>query len=282
MAITLFGKGMGAEEQAPEIEFQADGVLTVTKRWKGGLVQLWAKKTKIREPMPLSVLIIEIPDPLASAKCKCVSSCISWDKSQFYTLTEVYQGYVALPFSIYRWQTQRLERPITMHPRFGGTFNGSPVMKYGRDWVWDLLNPGNWNGFPNYQLKEFPIPGSVDTEFVLLGPTEVPPLGTANKYRGIESYVVSSGLWQKTSFTIKPALTDNLWYFDTPSIGSEVPIELYNSIPDKTNAGFHWIKSQEDVQNLYRGASQLWQMDEAWWYNSLGWIEEIYTKGGNT
>jgi hypothetical protein len=219
-------------------------------------------------------------------QCLCVSSRIWRRMSEIYVLEEQYQGTIALPFSIYSWQTQALDRPIPMHPRFGGTFNGSPVMQEGRDWSQSLASPGTWNGFPPYQLDSTQTSGNGQT-CTKKDSNGTPILAfksplVANKYRGIESYKVSSGIWKRTSYTLNPSISGLLWTLDAPQFDSTCPSSLTSTIPDPTNSGYTWIRSQEDISNLYRGASEIWQQDTSWFWNSLGWIQELYTPGGNS
>jgi hypothetical protein len=290
MSALWWGKGPTIPvEQPTEFEVTADGVLTVTRRWRAGIAALAGRQSKVRDPMP-PMLFINNTNPYPFVTCLCVSSRIYHDKSEIYWLEEVYQGTYALPFAIFQWQTQRLDRPIPLHPRFDGTFNGQPVMTANVNWASNPLNPGIWDGFPVFNIASIaqdtqngnyiytPLDGITPTAS---NPNHASPK-TFNPYRGIESYPVSTGTWRRTTFTTDPAITGNMWYLDPPGFDDTVPDALLASLPDSDNTGNHWIKSQEDIQNLYRGASELWQMDESWWYNSLGWLPEIFTPGGNT
>lgn len=274
-------------EQPAEYEVTADGVLTITRRWKGTLTSCGAFQHKVRSPMPLWDISHGSNPYINNSKCLCVTSRIYWVGGEVYMLEEQYQGTFYLPFSIYQWQTQRLDRPIAMHPRFNGTYLGSDVMKFNRDWTYDLAAPGIWNGFPNWQIgspttRSVTLSGDTSTQVNYLDGTNSTS-ATPNRYRGIEDYVVASGIWHRTSFTLNPALTTKLWHLDAPYIADpSIPASLLASIPDSSNAGNSWLKSQEDVQNMYRGASEIWQVDESWWYNSLGWLPEIYVAGGNS
>jgi len=276
-------------EQSSEYEVTAEGVLTVTRRWEGTLLACAQGRHDVRSPMPIfSVEPSGLYNPFNNVQCKCVSSRIWRRESEIYVLEEQYQGTIALPFSIFSWQTQALERPIPMHPRFDTVYQGSPFMRQNLHWCQSLAAPGTWNGFPPYLLNSgktdgngYPCTTKDSNGTPVIAFQGTPPLyadAIANPFRGIESYKVPSGIWKRTSYTLNPVVTGNLWYLDPPQFDQTVPVSLTQSLPDVTNTLFSWIKSQEDVQNLYRGASEIWQVDESWFWNSLGWIKGIYSK----
>lgn len=247
-------------EQKASLHIAADGVYTITRRWVATAATLHLQQTAIRASMPaLSGQFITFG---SSVNALCISSDIDpvEGKAELYMLTEVYQGYVALPFIIYSWQTARLDRPIQMHPNFDGQNPTYPnAMKNGVNWAPDPQT-GLFAGFPPYNI----------------GGT------TANPYRGIDSWPTPTGVWKKTSFTVNaPTLTGNLWKGNPPDVGTFTSIglpDLANNGPTGTSGLYTWIKSLEDFQNLYRGASNLWQLDEAWWANiNVGWKKDIFT-----
>ena len=51
----------------------------------------------------------------------------------------------------------------------------------------------------------------------------------------------------------------------------------YPDDPDSPPHKFkNWIKTQDDLELVWRGAVPLWQRTESWWFNARGWIGDIY------
>ena len=243
------------QEQKMSLAIAADGVATITRRWISTATQLKLKQTAIRDQMPT------LPygfTTWGSINALCISSEITpHDKAELFVLTEVFQGYVALPFEIYSWTTSRLDQPIQMHPNF----NTGATMLFRTHWTPDPQT-GLFVGFPAFNV----------------GTT------TANPYRGITDFPCATGVWKRTTFTVgAPSVSGLLWKADPPYIPT-TPVDFTKiNLPDKDNTALGadlvtWIRSQEDFQNLYRGASNLWQADYAWWANvKVGWRKDIYT-----
>jgi hypothetical protein len=285
MSASWWGTGPGIPQEQPmAFEVTADGVLTITRQWKGGIGGLATRQSKVRDAMP-PLNFFNAYNPYPFVQCKCVSSRITHDKSEIYILEEIYQGTYILPFSIYQWQTQRLDRSITMHPKF----DDGTHMVQGLHWACNPQNPGMWEGFPPYTISsiQYDDKGNYLATAYHDGIT---PTGagtnpgpfhnatkTPNPYRGIEAYPVSTGTWHRTMFTTAPIISGVLWLLDPPQWDSTVPETLVSSLPDPTNVKYSWIRAQNDAANLYRGASQLWQIDDSWLYNSLGWDKDIFS-----
>ena len=136
---------------------------------------------------------------------------------------------------------------------------------------------GQFTGFPAFLISNYNW--NPQSGLSLISTTG----NTINPYVGIDSYAVPTGTWKKTSFVTSDSATIDttvLWRVSAPSGTDEI-----SGVPNADNSEFavngktyvNWIKTQDDMQNLYRGASELWQRDESWWWNSLGWSKEIYT-----
>lgn len=247
-----------SQEKKMSLSIAADGVATITRRWVATSTKLKLQQTAIRGAMPV------LPygfTTWGSINALCIASDINGIEGQaeLYELVEVFQGYVALPFEIYSWTTSRLDRPIQMHPHF----NTSGVMEEGVHFVYELTQAGN---------KKFT--GFSDT---LIGSS------TLNPYRGILDFPVATGVWKRTTFTVGcPTISGKLWKADPPYVPT-TPINFTGiNLPDINNTALGsdhvtWIRSQEDFQNLYRGASNLWQADYSWWANpTVGWRKDIF------
>ena len=284
--IVYFGQDYDASpiEQKASLHISADGVLTIVRRWVGTSAGCAGQQSKIRDAIPAWTDTTG-PNSQLDTFLDINALCIETDidgidgKADMYMLTEIYQGYVAAPFTIYSWQTSRLDLPIVQHLKF----NTEGIMQAGVHWI----NPTSgqpWQGF---------------TPFNVGGPDS----GSLNPYVGIENFPVQTGIWKKTQFfctntsnqggvggTVPSIgsggpITGNLWKKDAPSTGdygNGGTLDI--GLPDSDNSTCArgtdfctWIKSEENLTNLYRGASELWQFDEAWWANPIcGWRRDLY------
>ena len=316
---------VGGIEQKIALHVAADGVYTITRRWVGSGENLAGLQTEIRTPMPPfdtdseneAILQFSAASGASGSIADVNALCIASDidpvegKAELYMLTETYQGYVALPFTIYSWTTSRLDIPITQNPNFNG---GSALSASGQSGSypnamlqgvhWQLAGtPLTFTGFPAFNVDSMytsSFSGSADSGSIT---------GTPNPYVGITDYASATGVWKKTTFfgsvwAADPSgsgsyqvpdnlmLSGRLWKTDKPDLGPYYSSNLFN-IPDPDNTGqssytgsgyinlqsgyVTWVKSQEDFQNLYRGASSVWQLDESWWANiGRGWRKDIY------
>jgi len=206
----------------------------------------------------------------------CCGYEISPLKDEQYQLEAVFNGYATVPFATYSWTTQRMERPIVLHPKFNKLIDGTKVMYEGKHW-WPDPFTGQFSTFPPFEVKG-------------AAPSQTRPAielnkAVPNRYRGVESFVVSTGIWRRTTYTLTPSISGKLWKIDAPKWDADfaLPGSLTSSLPDPANSGSTnpdgfptWLKSQEDCENSYAGASQLWAVHESWWHYSLGWIPEVY------
>jgi hypothetical protein len=79
--------------------------------------------------------------------------------------------------------------------------------------------------------------------------------------------MVATAVWRKTSYTLTPTFTlDNLFKIDTPDTGGLWSVTNNNQ----------WLKADKTYRNMYRGASQVWEIQESWLFNANGWLGEIY------
>lgn len=91
---------------SPRVEFMADGVVMITRKWKcdsGSDIAL-APKPKALDALGYSA--------------RCVSTVIQHGAANISEIVSTYQGYVTLPPNIYEFANSRFDRPIQMHPQF--------------------------------------------------------------------------------------------------------------------------------------------------------------------
>lgn len=285
-------------EQKQSMHVAADGVVTIVRRWVGAVDACMSFQTPIRTAMPAPTELFQtaLDNSAAFPSANFTDGnflCISSDvdpiegKAELFMLTETYQGYIALPFSIYSWISSRLDLPIATHPNFDNGGETYEAMVQGENWQL-AGQPLTFTGFPVYNVG---------------GATS----GSLNPYVGISEYPSATGIWKKVSFLageddgsiskVNDAgaissffpITGKLWKMDPPDIGPWTHI----GIPDINNTGeglptpanppvgpdgyVTWIKSQEDLENIYRGASSVWQYTESWWANlGRGWLKSVY------
>ena len=262
-------------EQPISAHWSADGLLVITRRWIGTHSSITSLQTPIRTPLgALSTIQESILPDLEQTDFLCVESDIDpiAGKPDLYLLTETYQGAINTPFTIYSWTTARVDIPITQHPNFNTTPAGEAGI---------MLEGVNW------QLAGTPLTFTSFPVFNIGGTTP-------NPYVGITDFPGVTGIWKKVSYYVVPGNSDGspgttglpqytgkLWKSDVPDFG---PYKTTMNLPDTDNTGedledgyITWIKSQEDFENSYRGASSIWTATEAWYANvSRGWRKDIY------
>lgn len=241
MAITTFGDPQNTLTVQPDsgaYNFTAEGIFTVTRIWKAKYDVCLANAPQVRSL-----------DTLGSNGL-CISVDIVPIPPNLALMTAVYQGFLYLPFTIYELSNSRMERPIAMHPDFLDVSKFPEACK-----LFDIPDP-------NEPLKKS------FAKFKDVGTSGDPNL----KFAGVESFIVGNVQWRKTSYSQTPD-------FDAADVGKLNAPEAgpYTGLPDQSNTAKKWLKLEKNCRNMFRGASLLWEINEVWQYNDLGWLEEIYS-----
>ena len=186
--------------------------------------------------------VIRSLDPNGAYNGRATTISLSREKPDLGVLVVEYTGSAALPLPTYELVASQHEVPITYHPDFP-------------DWTDYILpttvkDPETLTWIASFEkFREF---------------------GSNNKFRGIEAYWLAAAVWRKTQYTYTPDTNfSNLFKLDAPETGG-------NPLPDSSNTLKSWIRGDKSSRNLYRGASPIWETQEAWLYNPNGWLSEIY------
>jgi len=243
MAIPLIGVRFGdqltqlrEQSDSPRVEFQADGVVLISRHWK---VDSGSNLALAPKPKDLDAL---------GYHARCVTSVIQHGKQNISDIMATYQGYVTLPPSIYEFSNSRFDRPIQLHPQFN--------------------NPSY---FPD-ATKAYAVPDpATPTVKVFVKFKDSDPVGANNKFRGVEAYITGSSQWRKTSYALNPDFDQqDVGKLNPPETGP------YVGLPDQLNTLNSWLKIEKTCVNLLKGASILWQITEVWQFNLDRWVIEIY------
>lgn len=240
---------------SPQVDFQANGVVMITRTWK------------VNRDNDLGLMPnIKDLDDLTEYSAKCISVNLTGIAGVWTEIVAVYQGYTTLPPTIFEFVNARLDRPIQMHPRF---LDEAVFPKDTK--VFDKINPDKEAGEGNQIFSKFKDVIST-----------VAPITTEAmcRFRGIESFIVGSAQWRKTTYSLVPDFDNSdVGALNPPNTGEgdfTPPDPPINGLPDQFNAENTWIKVEKTCVNMMQGASILWIITEVWLHNDLGWTEEIY------
>ena len=249
-----FGNQLGAlveRPNSPKVEFMADGVVMITRRWS-----IDSLNDIVLAPKPMDT------DPLGY-NAKCVSTVVTNGPQEQSEVVSTFQGYVTLPPSIYEFANSRMDRPIQMHPSFNDVTKFPPEAK-----LYQPIVPGVT--FVNPTTAN---PLGSNAMFVKMNDVGTSTSDPNAKFRGIEAYIVGSAQFRKTSFSLSPDFDQtDVGKLSAPSAG---PYSA--TLPDPSNTNHKWLKIEKTCVNMLKGASILWTITEVWQYNDLGWLTEIYS-----
>jgi hypothetical protein len=176
-------------------------------------------------------------------------------------VTSVYQGIWNMPFTVYQMDASRYEKPIVYHPAFNnpaifGDYVGSTSQYTQTKLTRGIVNPSS-GVIDTYVFDKFKDIGAGVND-----PSCI--------FRGIEAYMVATATFRKTSYALAPDfMLSKCFVLDNPETGGL-------SIPDPSNEKKSWLKADKTCRNMYRGASQIWEIQESWLYNANGWLPQIY------
>lgn len=236
------------QSDSPGIEFQADGTVLVSRKWKCGKQEALGLCPRARSQDAAF-------ENQTGLKVFCVNSKVEPQPGSWALISASYQGYETLPPIIYEFQNSRMDRPIVLHPKFNDKSVFPDACK-----VFDKIDPNLPAGAGNRFFSKFKD-SKAETE-----PDSV------IKFAGVTGFVVGTAQWVKTEFSEEPD-------FDISDVGTLQAPEVgpyLGDVPDAANTGRHWLKVDKSCSNLLRGASILFQTREVWLYNSLTWLREIY------
>lgn len=242
MSSNLFGNVLSTLVEQPNsgtYNFTAEGIFTVTRIWRAKYDACLSQAPQVRSI-----------DPLGSNGL-CISVDIIRMPPDLGEVTAVYQGFLYLPFTIYELTNSRMERPIAMHKDFLDVSKFPLASK-----LFDIPDP---------------VGAPTDKSF-----TKFKDVGTAGdpnlKFAGVESFIVGNVQWRKTSYSQTPDFSaTDVGKLNAPEAGP------YTGLPDQSNAAKKWLKMEKNCRNIFKGASLLWEINEAWQFNDLGWLTEIYS-----
>lgn len=237
-----------------KVYFDTDGSIFIDRVWKCAYANAFSLCPKPRDAAPVGT---------PGQNNFCITSGFERDGGDSAKVTATYQGIWYMPFTVYQMDASRYERPITYHPKF----NNASVFgdKVG--------STSSYAHTKVYRSVPDPVTGatvaSVFDKFLDISPTN-DSTDPNCKFRGIEAYMVATATWRKTSYQLQPDCSlSNIFKLDAPETGGIV-------IPDGGNAGKSWLKADKTCRNMFRGASQVWEIQESWLYNANGWLSEIY------
>lgn len=238
---------------SPKVEFMADGVVMITRRYAidSGSDIAMAPKPKDLDPLGYNA--------------RCVSTQVVHGVQNQSEIISTFQGYTSLPPNIYEFANSRLDRPIAMHPNFNDPSIFPPSTK-----VYEPIPPFTEKSMvAPTDASPYGGKGCVFSKFQDVGDSLNDP---KIKFRGVEAYIVGSAQFRKTAYATEPD-------FDQTDVGKLSAPEsgpYWMTLPDPTNSGKHWLKIEKTCVNMLKGASILWTITEVWQYNDLGWLSEIY------
>ena len=235
--------GLRPRDDDGKVSFDTDGSIFIERSWTCVYNNAFALCPKPRDAAPAGT---------PGTNTRCITSSYERWKADAAIVRATYQGIWNMPFTVYQMDASRYERPITYHPQFNN------------EAVFGASVPGGqypWTKIVDGQIKSG-VRASTFIKFRDVGQTD-----DEVKFRGIEAYMVATAVWRKTSYTLTPTFTlDNLFKIDTPDTGGLWSVSNQNQ----------WLKADKTYRNMYRGASQVWEIQESWLYNQNGWLTEIY------
>lgn len=246
MSISWFPAALGSlntTEGDGKISFDTDGSIIIDRVWVGPNYEAaYALCPKPRHTAPAGT---------PGTNTLCIASSIERLKPDVTIVRATYQGIWNMPFTIYQMDANRYERPIQYHPNF----NDATKFPLNSKIIVAQTDPTTGASFMVFQ------------KFRDIGSSISDPVA---KFRGIEAYLVATACFRKTSYALNPDFgLDKVFKLDAPEHGGY-------SIPDPSNSSKRWLKGDKTCRNLYRGASQIWEIGETWLYNINGWLSEIY------
>jgi len=222
-----------------KVSFDADGSIIIDREWKCRYADAFSLCPKPRTAAP---------EGTPGYNTLCISSGYERFRPDGAIVRATYQGIWNMPFTVYEMDASRYERPIQYHPDFNDASKFPVASKI---------------------MKGVTDPNTGATVLVFDRFKDI--CDTANddscKFRGVEAYMVPSGTFRKTSYTTIPDFSlDGVFKIGTPETGGH-PIRGGDNV---------WLKADKTCRNMYRGASQIWEIQETWIYNENGWLTEIY------
>lgn len=229
-----------------KVSFDTDGSIFIERRWVCRYQDAFTLCPKPRDFAPAGT---------PGTNTRCITSGYERSKPDSAIISATYQGIWNMPFTTYQLEASRYERPITYHPDFANT------AKFG-------TYVGDTSGPEQTKLAR-PVNDAVTGAVLAYTFDKFREIGTAAqiKFRGIEAYMVATAVWRKTSYTLTPVFgVSGLFKIDAPDTGGLWTVADANQ----------WLKADKTFRNLYRGASEIWEVQESWLYNKNGWLTEIY------
>lgn len=229
-----------------KVSFDTDGSIFIERRWVCRYQDAFTLCPKPRDFAPAGT---------PGTNTRCISSGYERQKPDAAIITATYQGIWNMPFTTYQLEAARHDFPITYHPDFNN------VNKFGTY----ITDTGPGEKTKHVIIEDDPTHATAGAPKF----DKFREIGTAAqiKFRGITHYMVATAVWRKTSYTLSPVFgVSGLFKIDGPDTGG-----LW-SVADATK----WLKADKTFRNLYRGASEIWEVQESWLYNANGWLTEIY------
>jgi hypothetical protein len=247
-------QGLQTTEGDGEVTFDTDGSIFITRVWAGAFQSCLDLCPKPRDFPPPNTPGLNV---------RCIESSVKRLRPDAGQVTARYQGIWNMPFTTYQMEASRYEKPIIYHPKFNdASVFGVPVG-----------NPNNETGNP-LQTKFYDVQKINNVDYPYFKAfANLTKAGSAvsTKFAGIEAYMVATATFRKTSYALSPDFgLANIFKLNAPETGG-------SSVPDASNASKSWLKADKTCRNLYRGASQIWEIQESWLYNANGWLEAIYS-----
>lgn len=230
-----------------KISFDTDGSILIDRIWSGPAYDTaYALCPKARDAAPAGT---------PGTNVFCINSSLERLKPDATIVRATYQGIWNMPFTLYQMDASRYERPIQYHPDF---FNATKFPVNTKVYTTHEPTPPDTLTFPVFEKFRDAYDASVPADAAKV------------KFAGIEAYLVATACFRKTSYALSPDFgLANIFKLDAPETGGY-------SVPDSSNSNRSWLKGDKTCRNMYRGASQIWEVGECWLYNANGWLSEIY------
>jgi hypothetical protein len=229
-----------------KVSFDTDGSIFIERRWVCRYQDAFTLCPKPRDFAPAGT---------PGTNTRCITSGYERQKPDAAIISATYQGIWNMPFTVYQLDAARGEHPITYHPNFSntslfGTYVGDSTPGLTKTKIaGSTVDPTT--GQKAWTFEKFRDIGT---------PAEI-------KFRGVTHYLVATAVWRKTSYTLTPVFgVSGLFKIDGPDTGGLWTVADANQ----------WLKADKTFRNLYRGASEIWEIQESWLYNANGWLTEIY------
>lgn len=240
--------GLNPTDGDGKISFDTDGSVLIDRVWTCPYSMAFSLCPRPRDPAG------NLPQ---ISNTRCISSSLERQKPNNAIVRATYQGTYRLPFTIYSMEASRDQKPITYHPKFNdpaifgdavGSTSGNAhtkVMRYVTDPTTKVSTP-------------------VFDKFLDIGTSATDP---NIKFAGIEGYLVASAVFRKTSYAeAADFMLNNIFTIQMPETGG-------STVPGSPS---NWLKADKTCRNMYRGASQIWEIQETWLFNPNGWLKQIY------